>query len=167
MSELDTQGLTGWRELLPLLKQVRKQGVRIVFTNGVFDILHAGHVTYLEAAAALGDRLVVGLNSDASVRRLKGPRRPVVSERHRHHLLRALRCVDYVVLFDEDTPLELISALQPDILVKGADYRLEDIVGGSEVLAAGGEVRTIAMVPGLSTSGLVAKILEIYGDESS
>ncbi len=155
-----------WQELLPELKLVQQRGERLVFTNGVFDILHAGHVTYLEAAAALGDRLVVGLNSDDSTRRLKGSRRPVVSQEHRVHLLQALSCVDYVALFDEDTPLEFISALLPDLLVKGADYSLEEIVGGVEVVAAGGRVETIDLVAGLSTSGLVDRILAAYGPDS-
>ena len=155
-----------WRELLPELKMVQQRGERLVFTNGVFDILHAGHVTYLETAAALGDRLVIGLNSDNSTRRLKGPHRPVVSQEHREHLLQALGCVDFVALFDEDTPLEFISALLPDLLVKGADYSLEEIVGGAEVIAAGGKVETIDLVAGLSTSGLVDKILAAYGPDS-
>jgi rfaE bifunctional protein nucleotidyltransferase chain/domain len=155
-----------WRQLLPDLKMLQQRGERLVFSNGVFDIMHAGHVTYLQAAAELGDRLVIGLNSDDSTRRLKGPLRPVVSQEHRAQLLQALSCVDYVALFDEDTPLEFISALLPDLLVKGADYSLEDIVGGAEVLAAGGKVETIELVEGLSTSGLVAKIVATYAPDS-
>jgi rfaE bifunctional protein nucleotidyltransferase chain/domain len=155
-----------WRELLPELKMIQQRGERLVFTNGVFDILHAGHVTYLEAAAALGDRLVIGLNSDTSTRRLKGACRPVVSQEHRAYLLQALSCVDFVALFDEDTPLEFISALLPDLLVKGADYSLDEIVGGAEVIAAGGKVETIDLVAGLSTSRLVDKILAAYGPDS-
>ena len=136
---------------------------RIVFTNGVFDLLHRGHVEYLEEARALGDRLVVGVNTDASVRRLKGPSRPIVGEEDRLALVRALACVDLALLFDEDTPLELIRALQPDVLVKGADYAPADIVGREVVEARGGRVTTIALREGLSTSELVRRIREGKG----
>jgi len=136
---------------------------RIVFTNGVFDLLHRGHVEYLEEARALGDRLVVGVNTDASVRRLKGPSRPIVGEEDRLALVRALACVDLALPFDEDTPLELIRALQPDVLVKGADYAPADIVGREVVEARGGRVTTIALREGLSTSELVRRIREGKG----
>ncbi len=141
----------------------RAGDARIVFTNGVYDLLHRGHVEYLEEARALGDRLVVGVNSDASVRRLKGPTRPIVGESDRVALLRALACVDLVVLFDDDTPLRLIEALQPDVLAKGADYALADIVGRDVVEARGGRVTTIALREGLSTSELVRRIREGKG----
>ena len=131
---------------------------RIVFTNGVYDLLHRGHVEYLEEARALGDRLVVGVNTDASVRRLKGPSRPIVGEDDRVALLRALACVDLALLFDDDTPLRLIEAVRPDVLVKGADYEPADIVGRDLVEARGGRVTTIALREGLSTSEIVRRI---------
>jgi D-glycero-beta-D-manno-heptose 1-phosphate adenylyltransferase len=137
----------------------RLKGDHIVFTNGCFDILHPGHVHYLEEAATLGHRLVVGINSDASVKRLgKSPERPLNDQDSRAAVLSALRCVDAVVIFDEDTPLELIKALMPDVLVKGGDWRPDQIVGGKEVLANGGEVRSLAFVNGFSTTALVEKI---------
>ncbi len=132
--------------------------MKIVFTNGCFDILHRGHVEYLQKARTFGDKLVVGLNSDASVRRLKGPARPIQDQESRKFILEALRCVDEVIIFDEDTPYELIRKIQPDVLVKGADYKPEDIVGYDIVKAKGGEVRTVKFVEGHSTSGIVAKM---------
>jgi rfaE bifunctional protein nucleotidyltransferase chain/domain len=141
----------------------RAANARIVFTNGVFDLLHRGHVEYLEEARALGDRLIVGINSDASVRRLKGPSRPIVGEEDRRALVAALACVDLAVLFEEDTPLRLIEAVQPDVLVKGGDYAVPDIVGREVVEARGGRVTTIALRPGLSTSELVKRIREGKG----
>ena len=136
----------------------RDAGQRVVFTNGVFDLLHPGHVTYLEEARALGDRLVVGLNADASVRRLKGPTRPLQVAEDRAVVLAGLKAVDLVVEFAEDTPLELLEALRPDVLVKGGDYTVETIVGATEVMAWGGEVRVLGFVPGKSTTGLVARM---------
>ena len=136
-------------------------GKRIVFTNGCFDILHAGHVTYLQEAAALGDFLVVGINSDDSVKRLeKSPARPLQNEFSRTTVMAALQCVGAVIVFNEDTPLELIQAVKPDVLVKGADYKIEDIVGANEVLAGGGEVKTLEFLPGFSTSSIEKKILD-------
>jgi len=132
-------------------------GARVVFTNGCFDLLHPGHVCLLEAAAREGDRLVVALNTDASVRRLKGETRPVQDEAARARVIGALRCVDLVVLFEEDTPLELITALGPDVLVKGADYREDQVVGADVVKARGGRVALVPLVAGRSTSALVAK----------
>jgi D-beta-D-heptose 7-phosphate kinase/D-beta-D-heptose 1-phosphate adenosyltransferase len=132
---------------------------RVVFTNGCFDLLHPGHVRYLQAARALGDALVVGVNSDASVRRLdKGADRPLVPERDRCEVLAALEMVDAVCLFGEDTPRELISALQPDVLVKGGDWKVADIVGADVVRARGGRVRSLRFAPGYSTTALVEKI---------
>ncbi len=131
---------------------------RLVFTNGCFDILHRGHVEYLEAARSLGDSLVVGLNTDASVRRLKGPGRPVVAEQDRAVVLAGLASVDAVTLFHEDTPRELIAALLPDILAKGGDYAASKIVGREEVVAAGGEVVVIPFVPGYSTTDLIRRL---------
>lgn len=136
----------------------RGQGKRIVFTNGCFDILHLGHVDYLEKAAGLGDRLVVGLNTDSSVSRFKGTERPIQDQNSRARILSSLQFVDLVVLFDEDTPLELISSLIPDILVKGSDYLAENIVGSEVVKKNGGEVKTIDFVPGYSTSRIIEKI---------
>lgn len=142
------------------LGRPEERTARVVFTNGCFDLLHAGHVAILEQARELGDLLVVGLNSDDSVRRLKGPARPLVPAAQRAQLLAALRAVDYVVEFEEDTPLELITALLPDVLVKGADYGSGEIVGREVVEAHGGRVERIALVPGLSTSALLDRIRE-------
>ncbi len=137
----------------------RMKGDRIVFTNGCFDILHRGHVEYLEEAAALGDRLVIGLNSDASVRRQgKGPDRPLNDQDSRAKVLSAIRHVDAVVIFEEDTPLELIQALGPDVLVKGGDWSEERIVGAGYVRSYGGEVRSLKLVEGFSTTALVERI---------
>jgi rfaE bifunctional protein nucleotidyltransferase chain/domain len=137
----------------------RLKSDRIVFTNGVFDILHAGHVTYLEAAAALGHRLIVGVNSDASVKRLgKGGERPLNPEADRARVIAALRCVDAVVIFDQDTPMELIQAIGPDVLAKGGDWSVDKIVGGEYVKQYGGQVVSIPLVEGLSTTALVEKI---------
>ena len=141
----------------------RAARARVVFTNGVFDLLHRGHVEYLEEARALGDRLVVGINSDASVRRLKGPTRPIVGQDDRVVLVAALACVDLAVLFEDDTPLRLIEAVQPDVLVKGGDYAVPEIVGREVVEARGGTVTTIALRPGLSTSEIVKRIREGKG----
>lgn len=132
---------------------------RVVFTNGVFDLLHRGHVDYLFAARSLGDALVVGVNTDDSVRRLKGAGRPLNGQDDRAFVLGGLACVDAVTLFDEDTPHELIAALLPDVLVKGGDYRPEDVVGRAEVEAAGGRLVLIPFVKGRSTTGLVQRIL--------
>ncbi len=131
----------------------------VVFTNGCFDLLHRGHVSYLDAASALGTSLVVGVNTDASVRRLdKGSGRPFVSQDDRAYLLGSLECIDAVCLFDEDTPLQLISALLPDVLVKGADYAIDQVVGREAVEAAGGRVVLVPLVPGYSTSALLQRI---------
>lgn len=131
-----------------------------MFTNGCFDLLHPGHVRYLAAARALGDVLVVGLNDDASVRRLKGPGRPILEAADRAEVLAALTAVDHLVLFADDTPRALIAALQPDILVKGADWAIEDIVGRDEVEATGGRVVRIDVVPGISTTEILRRIRE-------
>lgn len=136
----------------------RAAGARIVFTNGCFDLLHPGHVRYLAAARACGDVLVVGLNDDASVRRLKGPGRPVLGLDERAEVLAGLASVDHLIVFGDDTPLALIRALSPDVLVKGADWAEEDIVGRADVLAHGGRVERVAVVPGVSTSEIVRRI---------
>jgi rfaE bifunctional protein nucleotidyltransferase chain/domain len=154
----DREKIVTLEELLASRAIYRKLGRRLVFTNGCFDILHRGHVTYLEAARRLGDCLVVGLNSDASVQRLKGPTRPMNDEDSRARVLAALGSVDRVVLFGEDTPRALISALRPEVLVKGGDWPVEKIVGAPEVLAAGGQVYSIPLVENFSTTGLIARI---------
>jgi rfaE bifunctional protein nucleotidyltransferase chain/domain len=136
----------------------QNEGKKVVFTNGVFDLLHIGHITYMAKASELGDKLIIGLNSDSSVKRIKGDDRPVNDQDSRAALLAALFFVDAIVLFDEDTPLNLISALLPDILVKGADYAVENIVGAKEVMANGGEVKTIDFVEGYSSTSIIQKI---------
>lgn len=130
----------------------------LVFTNGVFDLLHPGHVDVLTGARALGAHLVVGLNSDASVRRLKGPDRPILAEAERAYVLAALECVDAVVVFGEDTPRDLVRHLAPDIIAKGGDYTPETVVGASDVMAHGGRVVIIPLTPGQSTSGIINKL---------
>ena len=144
-------------ESLAELERWRAAGETLVFTNGVFDLVHRGHVEYLEEARALGDRLVVGLNSDASVRRLKGPERPMVPERERAEVLAALACVDRVAIFDDDTPERLIHEVRPDVLVKGGDWALSAIVGREFVEARGGRVVAVLLREGLSTTALVAR----------
>ncbi|GAC1309070.1 MAG: hypothetical protein NVSMB24_23860 [Mucilaginibacter sp.] len=138
----------------------QKDGKKVVFTNGVFDLIHIGHITYLAKAAELGDNLIIGLNSDSSVKRIKGETRPINNQDSRAALLAALFFVDAVVIFGEDDPLNLITALMPDILVKGADYTVENIVGAKEVLANGGEVKTINFVDGHSSTAIINKIKE-------
>jgi rfaE bifunctional protein nucleotidyltransferase chain/domain len=138
----------------------KRNGRRIVFTNGCFDLLHPGHLRSLEQARELGDVLIVGLNSDASVRQLKGEGRPVIAERERAEILAALECVDAVVIFPELTPRELVARLLPDVLVKGGDWPSDQIVGREEVEAAGGHVATIPVVPGYSTSDILRRIRE-------
>ncbi|WP_439880909.1 D-glycero-beta-D-manno-heptose 1-phosphate adenylyltransferase [Pontibacter sp. MBLB2868] len=147
-------------QLQEQLGKWRSQGQKIVFTNGCFDLLHLGHVDYLEKARQLGDKLVLGLNTDASISRIKGPSRPLQDELSRARVMASLLFVDAVVLFDNDTPLELIKAVQPDILVKGDDYNVEQIVGHEVVMASGGEVKTVPLVKGYSTTNIVRKIEE-------
>ena len=149
---LDKEGLEKW------LEDCRKNGKKIVFSNGCFDILHRGHVEYLSKAAAYGDVMVIGLNTDASVRRLKGPSRPVNDEKARAFVLAGLECVTAVVLFDEDTPYNLIKTVQPDVLVKGSDYKPENIVGYDIVTAKGGKVVTVDLVEGFSTTKTIEKL---------
>ncbi|MDO9081061.1 MAG: D-glycero-beta-D-manno-heptose 1-phosphate adenylyltransferase, partial [Desulfuromonadales bacterium] len=144
----------------------RERGKKIVFTNGCFDLLHVGHVKYLQQARRLGDLLVLGLNTDASIRRLKGSKRPLIDEAERAHILAALGCIDYVVLFDEETPYELIQLLRPDILVKGGDYTAEEVVGRDLVESWGGRVELITFVDGKSTTSTIDKILEAYRDQA-
>jgi D-beta-D-heptose 7-phosphate kinase/D-beta-D-heptose 1-phosphate adenosyltransferase len=146
-------GIRSAEELRPLLAHAQRQGKRVVFTNGCFDILHLGHVRLLQEARSFGDVLVVGVNADASVSRLKGPHRPINPEYDRAYLLSSLACVDYAVVFDQDTPYELIKTLQPDILVKGADYTVDTVVGADLVP----EVRLVNLVEGKSTTSIIQK----------
>jgi D-beta-D-heptose 7-phosphate kinase/D-beta-D-heptose 1-phosphate adenosyltransferase len=148
--------------LLRILADLKKNGKRIVFTNGCFDILHIGHIRYLEDAKSLGDILVVGVNSDHSVQILKGPERPILPEKERAEILSGLWCVDYITIFNEPTPLELISLLQPHILVKGGDWTKETTVGREVVERLGGEVVILPFIEGSSTSNLVETILKRY-----
>ncbi len=139
--------------------QLKKEESRLVFTNGVFDILHAGHAQSLMAARACGDKLMIGLNTDSSVKRLKGERRPIIGQEDRALLLASLGFVDAVIFFEEDTPLRLIRALLPDVLVKSADYNIDNIVGAKEVMANGGAVEIMPLVEGLSTTKIIEKIV--------
>ena len=141
-------------------ERLRREGLSLVFTNGCFDLLHPGHVRYLKQARALGGALVVALNSDASVRALKGANRPILNQRERAEVIAALESVDYVVVFDEETPRSLIAALVPDVLVKGGDWQIDQIVGRDEVEAAGGRVLSLPFVEGLSTTDIIGRILE-------
>jgi rfaE bifunctional protein nucleotidyltransferase chain/domain len=145
-------------ELLPLITEHKQQERTVVFTNGCFDLLHVGHIRYLARAKSEGDILVVGLNSDRSVRSLKGPDRPVQREDDRAEILAALRAVDYVVIFDEPTPIDLITALKPAVLVKGEDWQEDDIVGGKEVKSWGGRVVRATFTPGASTTNLIDRM---------
>jgi D-beta-D-heptose 7-phosphate kinase/D-beta-D-heptose 1-phosphate adenosyltransferase len=141
-----------------LVDELRASGRTIVFTNGVFDLLHVGHLRYLQQARGLGDALLIGLNSDRSVRLIKGPSRPITPENERAEILEALACVDGVVIFDEETPRDLIQAIQPDVLVKGADWAEDAIVGRDIVEARGGRVVRVAIEPGHSTTKIVDRI---------
>ncbi len=143
---------------LTLIQQWKKEGFKIVFTNGCFDLIHIGHVLYLEDAKSLGDKLIVGLNSDASVSRLKGAHRPIKDEYNRSHILAALASVDAVIVFENDDPLTLIKDISPDILVKGGDWRPDQIVGSDFILSNGGEVRSLRFVEGYSTTKMEEKI---------
>lgn len=145
-------------QLESTVKNWRNSGDKIVFTNGCFDLLHLGHIDYLAKASDLGNRLIIGLNTDSSVQRIKGPSRPVKDEKSRTHILAAMQFVDAVILFDEETPINLIYCVKPDVLVKGGDYTIEGIVGHEIVLENGGEVRTIEFVDGYSSSKLIDKI---------
>lgn len=146
-------------------QSLKRRKKTVVFTNGTFDILHRGHVAYLQAARKLGDCLIVGLNTDASIRRIKGPKRPINPNRDRAAVLAALGCVDYVVLFGDDTPEGLIRALIPDVLVKGADWKKGEIVGGDIVEAHGGSVRRIRLTQGRSTTNVIKRVLDVYATE--
>jgi len=149
--------------LVSVIEEEKKRGKKVVFTNGCFDLLHVGHVRYLQKARKYGDLLVLGLNSDDSVKRLKGEKRPLIGQKERAHILAALDCIDYVVIFDEDTPIRLLEALKPSVLVKGGDYTPETVVGKDLVESYGGKVELVEFVDGRSTTNIIEKILQNYG----
>ena len=151
------------QELHRLLAILRAAGKKVVFTNGCFDIIHTGHTRYLKKARSLGDVLVVAVNIDASVRMIKGDKRPINTEAERMETLAALECVDFVTLFNEPDPYRIISELQPDVLVKGGDWPIEKIIGRDVVEARGGKVINVPYIEGSSTTGIIEKILKIYG----
>lgn len=159
---LEMRKILSREELVQVVQQHRQAGKRIVFTNGCFDLLHVGHMRYLQQARALGDLLVLGVNDDVSVRRLKGDKRPLIPHTERASVLAALACVDYVTIFSEDTPLELIERVRPDVLVKGGDYTPETVVGRDEVEAYGGEVALVPFVEGFSTTDIIDSVLQRY-----
>lgn len=160
------QKIKARKELVGIITDLKTKGKRIVFTNGCFDLLHIGHVRYLEKAKALGDVLVVGVNSDSSVRKLKGRRRPILPEQERAEILSGLGCVDYVALFNEIDPLKLITSLKPNVLVKGGDWTKEQTVGKEVVERSGGEVVILPFVKGASTSSLIETILKRYEESA-
>jgi rfaE bifunctional protein nucleotidyltransferase chain/domain len=149
-------------QILKERARLRREGRRVVFTNGCFDLIHPGHVRYLQEARRLGDALIVALNSDRSVRELKGDKRPILDQDERAEVMAALGCVDYVTIFDESTPRAIIAALLPDVLVKGGDWGLDRIVGRDEVEAAGGKVLSLPFVDGCSTTDLIERIVRLY-----
>ncbi len=146
------------KEIAAQVRRWRLLNKRLVFTNGVFDIIHEGHISSLSEAAAFGDILIVGVNADASVKRLKGPTRPVNHEQARALILASIVVTDAIVIFEEDTPLELIKVVMPDVLVKGGDYTIEQIAGAKDVMDNGGEVKIAAIVPGISTTGIINRM---------
>ncbi len=152
-------------DLIQMVKDLRKSGKQIIFTNGCFDILHVGHVRYLAAARSEGDVLVVGLNSDVSVKSIKPGNRPIVTQEQRAEVLAGLAFVDFITIFDESDPLALISAIKPDILVKGADWKEKEIVGADVVKAYGGKVVRVEVVPGISTSRIIRRIIKRFQKE--
>jgi rfaE bifunctional protein nucleotidyltransferase chain/domain len=155
-------------ELKTTVERLKREGKKVVFTNGCFDILHAGHTRYLREARKMGDALILALNSDSSVRSIKGPMRPIVPEAERAEVVAALDSVDYVTVFDELTPLELIEYLRPDVIVKGGDWAEKDIVGAETVRKWGGRVAIMPMIEGASTTNIIDKVLQVYrsGDEA-
>ncbi len=150
-------------ELVQKVNSLRRSGKRLVFTNGCFDILHVGHIRYLEAARSKGDVLVVGLNSDESVKIIKDEQRPIMNQEQRAEILAGLWCVDYITIFHEPDPLKLIKAIAPDVLVKGADWSEQDIIGADVVKAKGGKVVRVSVVPDISTSRIIERIVKRYG----
>ena len=156
-----SQKIKSFPELSHIVTKWREEGEQLVFSNGCFDILHLGHIDYLEKARMLGTKLIIGINSDISVKRQKGPQRPVQGEQARARMLAALEFVDAVVLFEEDTPIKLIESLRPHILVKGDDWAMENIVGADEVIGDGGAVKTIPLVKGYSTTSIIERIKQL------
>ncbi|MBN1114365.1 MAG: D-glycero-beta-D-manno-heptose 1-phosphate adenylyltransferase [Oligoflexia bacterium] len=146
-------------------ESVHRKNKKIVFTNGCFDILHAGHADYLEKAKKLGDVLIVGVNSDKSIKRIKGDKRPVVTQENRIRLLSSIAFIDYITVFEEDTPLELIKKIRPHVLVKGSDWKDKGVVGGDFVKSTGGRVELIELLPGISTSSIIERILDAYNEK--
>lgn len=153
------------KELKPIIEEVRRKGGKVVFTNGCFDILHAGHIQYLKETKTLGDILVVGVNSDSSIRSIKGGKRPIIPQNERVEVLSALECVDYVILFDEPTPLRLIEEIGPDVLAKGGDWKNEEIVGREIVEGRGGKVVRLPLREGVSTTRIIERICRLYGEQ--
>lgn len=149
-------------DFLPVRKELKEKNKKLVFTNGCFDILHAGHVDYLNKARSMGDAMIVALNSDSSVKRIKGELRPIVNQEERAFIISNLKCVDYVTFFDEDTPKEIIDKIIPDILVKGADWKIDNIIGRDVVEQHGGEVKTIEFINFQSTSKIIETVIERY-----
>jgi len=162
---MSTAKIKSLEEIVSIRAQLRRQRTKLIFTNGCFDILHVGHVRYLNQARALGDSLVVAVNSDRTVRLLKGKGRPVIPEMERAEILAALACVDYVFIFDDPTPQEVIDAIVPDVLVKGADWVISEIVGRETVERNGGTVRNVDLVEGSSTTVIITRVLERFGDQ--
>ena len=154
--------LIALEEFVPVITRLKQDGKRIVFTNGCFDIIHVGHIRYLKSAKELGDILVIGLNSDESVRKIKGDNRPIVSHGERAEVLSSIRSVDYVVIFNEPDPYNTIAAIKPDILIKGGDWAIDNIVGRDIVESYGGEVRTIPFVEGFSSSRIIGDVLNKF-----
>ncbi|OPY89735.1 MAG: Bifunctional protein HldE [Syntrophus sp. PtaU1.Bin208] len=158
--------ILNWENLKKAVDELRRQGKKIAFTNGCFDILHVGHTRYLRQARERGDVLVLALNSDVSVRKIKGEKRPLIPQGERADLLSCLEFVDYVTIFDETTPLKLILYLKPDVLIKGGDWAEDQVVGREEVKTWGGSVAIIPEIPGASTTNIVDKILTVYGEKA-
>ena len=152
-----------WEVLKEQVERVRGEGKKISFTNGCFDILHVGHVRYLREARKTGDLLILGLNSDSSVRAIKGEKRPLVPQGERAEVIASLDVVDYVTLFDDPTPLRLIEYLRPDVLVKGGDWKEESVVGGNAVKSRGGRIVIVPLTEGASTTNIIDKVLRVYG----
>ncbi len=157
----DIPEIISWRDLAQRSRELQKAGKKVVFTNGVFDLIHPGHIRYLEEARAMGDVLIVALNTDESVARLKGPKRPILPLAERARILAALEAVDYVTAFEQDTPQEILEVLRPDVLVKGGDYRPDQVVGKDLVESYGGVCRTLKFVDGFSTSAVIERIIEM------
>ncbi|QTA80392.1 Bifunctional protein RfaE domain II-containing protein [Desulfonema limicola] len=162
MTETISKIITDWNILVSIVKKNKLSGNNIVFTNGCFDLIHPGHVRYLTAAKAQGDILILGLNTDASIRVIKGKKRPIMNQEQRAEVLSGFECIDYITFFNETDPLRLIKSLKPDVLVKGADWEEKNIIGAEFVRSIGGRVERIAIVPGTSTSAIIDRIIKLY-----